>query len=109
MLLPEARARSLAEIRCILATIEGANAGSGGVGGQDGGAFPGVRKVLSAYGIAGFVRHLEGYYVIFIVRRSKCATIGMHAVYKIEETRTVYVPNSDSRISHADEARWGKK
>ncbi len=55
--------------------------------------------------LIGFVRFLEGYYVIFIVRRLKCAMIGFHSIYKIEETKSVYIPNSDSRQSHQDEAR----
>ncbi len=114
-LLPEAKAGSLREIKSIIATIDGANAGSessstsgssaaspSGIAGQKG-----INKILSAYGIAGFVRFLEGYYIIFIVRRLKCAMLGFHAIYKIKETKTVYIPNSDARHNHQDETRYG--
>ena len=118
VLLPEARARGTREMKSILQTIEGANAGGGGGSSGPGAASTssasshsqgkGLTKVLSAYGIAGFVRFLEGYYIIFIVRRLKCAMVGFHSIYKIEETKTVYVPNSESRQAHQDEARYAK-
>ncbi len=136
VLLPEARASSIREIKSILATIEGANSGGADAGSSSSSTsgHKGINKVLSAYGIAGlslrnsytmrlnltmlnqpqiplilgFVRFLEGYYVIFVVRRLKCAMIGLHSVYKIEETKSVYIPNAEHRQGHADEARYSK-
>ena len=34
------------------------------------------------------------------------ADIGGHAVYKIEDTNMIYIPNDSVRISHPDEARY---
>ncbi len=55
VLLPEATAGSLREIKSILATIEGANAGNSASLAQEGGVAvqKGINKILSAYGIAG--------------------------------------------------------
>ncbi|OQV11833.1 Polyphosphoinositide phosphatase [Hypsibius exemplaris] len=47
-----------------------------------------VRR-LSAFGLLGFVRFLEGYFMVLVTKRRKVATIGYHFVYKIEETETV--------------------
>ncbi|XP_038616994.1 polyphosphoinositide phosphatase isoform X2 [Tachyglossus aculeatus] len=34
------------------------------------------------------------------------ADIGGHAVYKIEDTNTIYIPNDSVRVTHPDEARY---
>eukprot|EP00095_Tigriopus_kingsejongensis_P006225 maker-scaffold301_size216225-snap-gene-0.18 protein:Tk06225 transcript:maker-scaffold301_size216225-snap-gene-0.18-mRNA-1 annotation:"polyphosphoinositide phosphatase isoform x2" len=65
----------------------------------------GLTKTISAFGIAGFVRFLEGYYILLITKRRKAAMIGHHCVYKIEDTALIYIPNDDVRESHPDEAR----
>lgn len=66
----------------------------------------GLTKTLSAFGIAGFVRFLEGYYILLITKRRKAAMIGHHCIYKIEDTSLLYIPNDDVRESHPDEARY---
>lgn len=33
------------------------------------------------------------------------ADIGGHAIYKIEDTNMIYIPNDSVRITHPDEAR----
>jgi len=43
----------------------------------------GLSKVLTFFGIFGFVRFLEGYYMILITKRSTVALIGGHYVYHI--------------------------
>ena len=48
-----------------------------------------------AFGIVGFVRFLEGYYLILIVKRRCMAIIGRHCIYKIEDTTMMYIPNED--------------
>lgn len=53
----------------------------------------GVTKSISSFGLVGFVRFLNGYYLILIVKRRKVASIGFHSIYKIEETKLVYIPN----------------
>ncbi|WAR06934.1 FIG4-like protein [Mya arenaria] len=48
-------------------------------------------KCVAAYGIVGFVRFLEGYYMVLITKRSAAAVIGGHVIYKIEDTVMLYV------------------
>ncbi|KAJ3383720.1 phosphatidylinositol-3,5-bisphosphate 5-phosphatase [Entophlyctis sp. JEL0112] len=45
-----------------------------------------LRKVVSCAGIVGFVKFLEGYYIILITKRSPVALIGGHYVYHIDDT-----------------------
>ena len=44
----------------------------------------GLNKTMSSYGIIGFVRFLEGYYIYLITKRLKVAMVGHHSIYKIE-------------------------
>ena len=53
----------------------------------------------------GFVRFLEGYYVILITKRRRVALIGPHTVYKVEDTAMVYIPNDTVKYTHPDEQR----
>lgn len=48
------------------------------------------QRPISAYGILGFVRFLEGYYLLLVTKRARCAFIGQHIVYTV--TGTVMVP-----------------
>lgn len=66
----------------------------------------GLFRAVSAFGIVGFVRFLEGYYIVLITKRRKMADIGGHAIYKIEDTNMIYIPNDSVRITHPDEARY---
>ncbi|KAK6187826.1 hypothetical protein SNE40_005765 [Patella caerulea] len=68
----------------------------------------GIRQTLSAYGIFGFVRFLEGYYIVLITKRSCKQLIGPHAIYKIEDTSMVYIPNDTVRYFHPLESRYVK-
>lgn len=68
----------------------------------------GLIQTLTAFGIVGFVRFLEGYYMILITRRSTVAELGGHTIYKVEDTSMTYIPNSTVRISHTDESRYLK-
>ncbi|KAL1117128.1 hypothetical protein AAG570_004456, partial [Ranatra chinensis] len=65
-------------------------------------------KCVSAFGILGFVRFLEGYYLILVTKRMRVAAIGLHFIYKIEQTTMMYIPNESARIPHPDEARYLK-
>lgn len=56
----------------------------------------------------GFVRFLEGYYLILVTKRRKVAVIGLHTIYKIEDTAMIYIPNESIRIPHPDESRYLK-
>ncbi|XP_067240627.1 polyphosphoinositide phosphatase isoform X2 [Chanodichthys erythropterus] len=66
----------------------------------------GLSRAVSAYGIVGFVRFLEGYYIVLITKRRKMADIGGHSIYKIEDTNMIYIPNDSVRVTHPDEARY---
>lgn len=55
--------------------------------------------------LTGFVRFLEGYYIVLITKQRKMADIGGHSVYKIEDTTMIYIPNDSVRVTHPDEAR----
>lgn len=57
--------------------------------------------------LKGFVRFLEGYYMVLITKRRKMADIGGHSIYKIEDTSMIYIPNDSARVTHPDEARYG--
>lgn len=54
----------------------------------------------------GFIRFLEGYYIILITKRRRVAVIGYHTVYKIEDTTMIYIPNDGIRHYHPDESRY---
>ncbi|OCT80385.1 polyphosphoinositide phosphatase isoform X1 [Xenopus laevis] len=66
----------------------------------------GLSRAVSAFGIVGFVQFLEGYYIVLITKRRKMADIGGHAIYKIEDTSMIYIPNDSVRVTHPDEARY---
>lgn len=53
----------------------------------------------------GFVRFLEGYYIVLITKQRQVADIGGHSIYKIEDTSMIYIPNDSVRVTHPDEAR----
>ncbi|VVC42223.1 Hypothetical protein CINCED_3A001710 [Cinara cedri] len=68
----------------------------------------GLNKIASAFGIVGFVRLLEGYYMILITKRRRVAVIGCEIIYKIEDTLMIYLPNDAYRIPNANEPRYLK-
>ncbi|XP_044255636.1 polyphosphoinositide phosphatase isoform X2 [Tribolium madens] len=68
----------------------------------------GFSKVISSFGIVGFIRFLEGYYIILITKRRKVAVIGYHTIYKIEDTSMIYIPHESIRFVHPDEPRYVK-
>jgi hypothetical protein len=67
---------------------------------------PGVVKTVSSFGLLGFVRFLHGYYLILIIKRRKVASIGYHTIYKVEDTRLVYIPNRQPVDYVSEEARY---
>ncbi|OWR48279.1 putative FIG4 protein [Danaus plexippus plexippus] len=76
--------------------------------GNRSGRSSGFNKLVSAFGIVGFIRFLEGYYIILVTKRGKIAVIGSHSIYKIEDTAMIYIPNDSSRPLHPDEQRYVK-
>nr|XP_022910134.1 polyphosphoinositide phosphatase-like [Onthophagus taurus] len=85
------------EIHDLVCMIEGSNRQRSG-----------VSNVISAFGIIGFIRFLEGYYIILITKRQKVAIIGHHTIYKIEHTTMIYLPHDSVRLLHPDETRYLK-
>ncbi|XP_004348141.1 sac domain-containing inositol phosphatase 3 [Capsaspora owczarzaki ATCC 30864] len=69
----------------------------------------GLQKTVSAFGVLGFIRFLEGYYMILITKRRRVALIGAHYVYKIEETTMLSICHPSVRLQrHPDEIRYLK-
>lgn len=69
----------------------------------------GLTYRCTAYGILGFIRFLEGYYIILISKRRKVALIGGHAVYKIDDTEIIPIANEQARSkmnSNTDEVKY---
>ncbi|CAL1527176.1 unnamed protein product [Lymnaea stagnalis] len=94
---------SRSEIRSVLSMIDGGNKPK-----KQGAGNAGLSKNISAFGLAGFVRFLEGYYMILVTKRKKAAVIGSHTIYKIEDTSMLYIPNDSVRYVHPDESRYVK-
>lgn len=69
---------------------------------------PGLNRALSGFGVVGFVRFREGYYLILITKRRRIAIIGHHTIYKIEDTSMVYLPNTPENSQHPEENRYVK-
>jgi hypothetical protein len=53
--------------------------------GQSGG---GLKPIAKAYGIVGFVRFLDCYYLTLITRRAKVGSIGGNGIYTVKSTET---------------------
>lgn len=64
-------------------------------------------KKISAYGVLGFICFLEGYYLILVTKRTKCAVVGMHTIYTIKDTVMVRV-NQASKQANPLEQRYLK-
>eukprot|EP01083_Nonionella_stella_P019574 54356_1 len=73
------------QITTILSMIGAGNENAGG-----------LTQCISGYGIVGFIRFLEGYYIVLITEREKVGYIGNHEVYKIN--KTAMIPVSPSRV-----------
>jgi phosphatidylinositol 3,5-bisphosphate 5-phosphatase len=52
----------------------------------------GVIRTYNVCAIVGFVKFLEGYYMILITKQLPLAVIGYHIIYTIEDVIMVYVP-----------------
>lgn len=87
------------QIKDVLASIDEGNRSTGG-----------LRLRCSFWGILGFIRFTEAYYMVIITKRGQTAMIGGHYVYQIEATEQVpLTTGSSSRFSrdrNAEEARF---
>eukprot|EP00800_Vazella_pourtalesii_P020462 TRINITY_DN7247_c0_g1_i1.p1 TRINITY_DN7247_c0_g1~~TRINITY_DN7247_c0_g1_i1.p1 ORF type:complete len:628 (+),score=140.59 TRINITY_DN7247_c0_g1_i1:38-1921(+) len=67
----------------------------------------GLQKTVSSFGIVGFVRFLEGYYILLITKRRKVAIIGGHFIYKIEDAVLLYIAPTANKLN-PEESRYVK-
>ncbi|KAK7277030.1 hypothetical protein RIF29_18179 [Crotalaria pallida] len=71
----------------------------------------GLKFVTTCYGIIGFVKFLEPYYMLLITKRRKIGTICGHSIYAITKSEMIPVPHSTMRSKVAcssDENRYKK-
>jgi hypothetical protein len=61
---------------------------------------------MRIYGIVGFVRFTQGWYMIFITKRRQVALLGGHYIYHIDETRLVPIGLGTKIDKNSDEARY---
>ncbi|OAD70259.1 hypothetical protein PHYBLDRAFT_115553 [Phycomyces blakesleeanus NRRL 1555(-)] len=61
---------------------------------------------MRIYGVVGFVRFTQGWYMIFITKRKQVALLGGHYIYHIDETRLVPVGLQVKIDKNSDEARY---
>ncbi|XP_015902276.1 phosphoinositide phosphatase SAC2 isoform X2 [Ziziphus jujuba] len=74
-------------------------------------AIGGLKFVTTCYGIIGFVKFLEPYYMLVITKRRKIGAICGHTIYAITKSEMIPVPNSTVRSNLAyskDENRYKK-
>ncbi|KAG0298930.1 phosphatidylinositol-3,5-bisphosphate 5-phosphatase [Linnemannia gamsii] len=90
---------SKAQVDDLLETIATGNRSTGG-----------MREVAKFYGIVGFVRFTEGYYITLITKRSPVALIGGHYIFHIDATSSISIHSSTTPTSkldkNSDEARY---
>ena len=70
--------------------------------------FPIRRCRTQRWIFTGFIKFLEGYYVVLVTKRRKVAIIGHHTIYKIEHTTMIYIPHDSVRLLHPEEPRYVK-
>ncbi|CAG8553035.1 6267_t:CDS:10, partial [Acaulospora morrowiae] len=83
------------EINDILAVLEEGNRISGG-----------LKNIVTAYGIVGFIRFTEGYYISLITKRSAVALIGGHYIYHIDETLLRSIGPQSKPEKNSDEYKY---
>ncbi|KAJ7186236.1 hypothetical protein O6H91_Y537100 [Diphasiastrum complanatum] len=71
----------------------------------------GLNLVTKAYGIVGFIKFMESYYMILVTKRQQIGILCGHAIYAIEENQLITVPHSSvqSDVAHSKaELRYKK-
>ncbi|KAI8983723.1 SacI homology domain-containing protein [Pilobolus umbonatus] len=61
---------------------------------------------MKIYGLVGFIRFTQGWYMIFIMKRRQVALLGGHYIYHIDETRLVPIGLQAKLDKNSDEARY---
>ena len=75
--------------------------GESSVGGSGGG---GLKPIVKAFGIVGFIRFLDCYYLTLITRRAKVGAIGDNGIYTIKNTETIPLKPAERRPGSDDNA-----
>jgi hypothetical protein len=87
------------EINQLLNTVEEGNRNAGG-----------MKLKLSTWGLLGFIRFTEAYYMLLVTKRTHVAMIGGHYIYQIEATELIpLTTGSTSRFQrdrNPEEARY---
>lgn len=84
------------EIKQLLAMIEDGNKVTGG-----------LHKIARFFGIIGFIKFLEGYYMIIITKRKAIALLGGHYIYHIDDTILINIPGPGVKFDKKqNEARY---
>lgn len=66
------------------------------------------QRSLSAYGVLGFVRFLENYYLILVTKRHKVGFIGNHIIYTIKDTTIFKITNDTKSSTNPLESKYLK-
>jgi hypothetical protein len=69
----------------------------------------GLTETCVAFGIVGFVRFLQGYYLLLITKRRKVGQIGRHHIYGIDDTAYLYIPSPDREEQDTSYANFSAK
>lgn len=85
---------SKAEMEELLAMIDNGNRATGG-----------LKLVVQCFGIFGFVKILEGFYVILITKRSPVALLGGHYIYHIDDTNMINIAGTRTATT-PEQARY---
>ncbi|KAJ1975957.1 phosphatidylinositol-3,5-bisphosphate 5-phosphatase [Dimargaris verticillata] len=83
------------QIRDLLSMIELGNKTTGG-----------LHKVVTAYGIVGFIRFTGSYYICLITQRSAVAVLGGHYIYHIDGTMLLNIATDDRSVRTPQENRY---
>ncbi|RNA31050.1 Polyphosphoinositide phosphatase [Brachionus plicatilis] len=78
---------------------------------QSNGINNGIVRQFSAHFILGFVKFVEGYYMILVTKQLPVAILGYHVVYTIEDVVMVYIPyveKSSNKEVNQEEQRYVK-
>ncbi|RUS32457.1 SacI homology domain-containing protein, partial [Jimgerdemannia flammicorona] len=84
------------EVVELLRMIEYGNVSSGGLN----------QVVTAAWGIIGFIRFTETYYISLITKKSVVALIGGHYIYHIDETELLPIGQPSKLEKNSEEARY---
>ncbi|CAF0829465.1 unnamed protein product [Brachionus calyciflorus] len=71
----------------------------------------GIIRQFNAFVLLGFIKFLEGYYMVLVTKQLPVAVIGYHVIYTIEEASMIYIPyveKTNQKEVNQDEQRYLK-